>query len=155
NHMVARHQPALLRDGYSMARKEYFLYPTKVTDRFGNTVTYTWNASKPSQLLRIAASDGRQLDFTYVSASSDWVASVTDGTRTWTYAYTPATGANDDPDTVTLPDGSQWVLRLARLVYMNPKPAAVDCASMDGATSRTGWTSGSNPKTGTITSPSG
>src|SRR5690606_18189367 len=39
---------------YIMPRQEVFLYPTKVTDRFGNTVTYSWSANNPWRLLQIA-----------------------------------------------------------------------------------------------------
>lgn len=57
----------------SMKRHEYFLYPTRITDRFGNTVTYSWDSTNPWRLLSITSSDGtsgtsRSLSFTYSSS---------------------------------------------------------------------------------------
>lgn len=88
---------------FGLPRVDVRLYPTKATDRFGNTVIYTWSTVNPKQLLRITASDGRQLTFTYTNGAID---SVTDGARTWTYASTT------DTYTVTNPDGGKWVYRL-------------------------------------------
>lgn len=172
NQMVSRHQSALKRGtaapspglvgtnpsfsvGYVLPRKDFFLFPTKVTDRFGNTVIYTWSTTNPWQLLRIKASDGRQLDFTYVAADSELVASVSDGTRTWRYGYAGINGAPGDADTVSLPDGTQWVYRLDALAYMSTKPNGSFCATIDGKTSRTTWDSGSSTTTGSITAPTG
>ena len=100
------------------------IYPTQVTDRYGNTVTYTWNPAAPAQLLSIQGSDGRTISLSYV-AGTDRVASVTDGTRTWTYAYTADSTPNyfdagfaTTPTyltAVTLPDASSWQFALQPL----------------------------------------
>jgi YD repeat-containing protein len=82
------------------ARSRVFLLATQVTDRFGNWVTYTYNAA--SQLTKIAANDGREIDITW---SGNAVQTATAGTRTWTYGY----GANGSLASVTRPDGSQWL----------------------------------------------
>ncbi|MGE4336804.1 MAG: hypothetical protein AB7E55_12625 [Pigmentiphaga sp.] len=133
--------------GYNLMRKEILLYPTKVTDRFGNSVRYIWSAVNPWQLLRIEADDGRHLDFTYLSATDMRVSKITDGNRTWTYTYTSDLGWTDSPDTLTLPDGSVWAYRLARLSLASPRPYGVSCDEIGGL----------NPTvyTGSITSPSG
>lgn len=87
-------------------RREGWLLPTEVKDRFNNTVTYTYNPSQPWQLLEIRASDGRKLTLTYV-AGSDRIQTVSDGTHTWTYVYSGA-GLSTSLSRVTLPDGSAW-----------------------------------------------
>lgn len=101
---------------YNLQRREYLIYPTKVTDRFGNSVSYQWNPSDPWQLLAIVASDGRRLELAYSSSDARLVTSVRAGSRVWNYGY----GANTD--TVTLPDGSAWQFDLvdfsrARVAY--------------------------------------
>ena len=87
-----------VKTGFSRSR--VFLLATQVTDRFGNWVNYTYNAA--SQLTKIAANDGREIDITW---SGNSVQTATAGTRTWTYGY----GANGSLASVTRPDGSQWI----------------------------------------------
>jgi hypothetical protein len=142
---------------YNLPRNEYILFPTLITDRFGNTVTYVWSTTNPWQLLQIVASDGRQLSFTYGSSvDSSWVTSVTDGTHTWHYAYSPLNGFTDAADTLTLPDGTVWSYSLAKLAYLQLKPESTFCASMNNLTQRTAWDSGSSTQyPGSITSPTG
>lgn len=144
-------------DKYNLPRMDYILFPTVITDRFGNTVTYVWSTTNPWQLLQIVASDGRQLTFSYNSAAnSTWVTSVSDGTRTWQYAYSPYYGFTDDADTLTLPDGNVWRYSLARLINMPLKPTSTNCAAMNNLTQRTTWDNGiSTHYPGSITAPSG
>jgi YD repeat-containing protein len=82
---------------YVLYRQEFFLLPTLVTDRFGNTVTYTWDAQNPKQLTRIEASDGRLLEIAW---SNGRVSQVKHGDKIWTYAGTR----------ITLPDQSYWLV---------------------------------------------
>ena len=128
--------------GYPLPRAEVFLYPTQVTDRFGNTVTYTWDSSNPMRLLHITASDGRQIDLTYASSPSDsyQVATVSDGTRTWTYT---ATGV-----TLPTPDGGAWSWNLDNLRHVRPGATSPTCDVAPTPSS-------GNTATGTITAPSG
>lgn len=90
-------------------RRRNVLYATRVEDRFGNYVTYTysnaWNA--PGKLTQIQASDGRQLSIAYSGAH---VSSVSDGTRTWNYSYVNAASGRKSLSAVTLPDGSAWAI---------------------------------------------
>ncbi|MEI2430694.1 wall associated protein [Lysobacter yananisis] len=81
------------------------LYATRVEDRFGNYVDYTyanaWN--EPVRLTSIQASDGRRLSLSY---TGDVVSSVSDGIRTWTYAT--SAGSRKVLNSVVLPDSSRW-----------------------------------------------
>ena len=93
-----------------IARKEVWILPTRITDRFGNYVSYTYSATKPGNVTRIASSDGRTLTLAYVTDTyGERVSSVSDGTRTWTYGY-HAANEQTDLDYVSLPDGSRWNL---------------------------------------------
>jgi hypothetical protein len=139
-----------------LAMSEISIHPTLVTDRFGNTVTYTFNPSSPNQLLSIASSDGRQINFTYV-AGTNRIQSFTDGVRTWTYSYTaaavdPNAGVPGTPyhlTSVTQPDGSAWAFAL--------QPLHKDLTYGPGATSCPNPMPSVFPddRTGTITHPSG
>jgi len=103
-------------DGNVLARKEVWILPTRITDRFGNSVTYTYDTTNKWQLKTIVGDDGsgipRTITFTYLtpgSTASSLVSTVSDGTRTWTYRY----GAPDGRgplQSVTLPDNSAWQL---------------------------------------------
>jgi len=117
-------QPMVAVD-YILPRVEAFLFPTKVSDRFGNTVTYTWSTTNPWQLLRIKADDGRQLDFTYADSTSPRITSVTDGTRTWRYGY--ALTGPGELVSVTGPDESSWTFDLMPLTRAAPHPLGVMC----------------------------
>lgn len=127
---------------FSLARVEVMVYPTKVTDRFGNYVTYTWSTTNPWQLLQMSASDGRQITLTYPSDSSLLVSSVSDGTHTWTY------GHSGDIDTVTLPDGSSWSSNLGALFRFLMHPAGDGCYLEQSYNN-------ASPVTGTVTAPTG
>lgn len=88
-------------------RKKNYLYATRVEDRFGNYVEYTytnaWNA--PGKLTQITASDGRQISVAY---SNGFVSSISDGARTWNYAYSSTSSGRTTLTAVTLPDASAW-----------------------------------------------
>lgn len=139
-----------------LPREDVILFPTRAADRFGNTVTYNWSSSNPWQLLSIVASDGRRLDFTYVSSSSNQVASITDGVRIWRYTY-DFNGAGEDLLTVTQPDGSAWRFsQLSTLFRISLSPINSYCGGLDGSTGRTSYSSGSGGTvSGSITAPSG
>jgi RHS repeat-associated protein len=98
---------------FTLSRSEVWILPTLITDRFGNTVTYTYDTTDKWKLLNIQSSDGRTLTFTY-EPGTHFVQTVTDGMRTWTYGYalTPYpygwSGGWTNLATVTLPDGSAW-----------------------------------------------
>lgn len=128
-----------LPDYYTLPREEVFIFPTRVRDRFGNTITYSWSSSNPWRLLQILASDGRHLDITYPQGDSNsyQVSSVSDGSRVWNYS----------DGMVTQPDGSVWNFGQSALVFAIPFPTGIDCDRIRNP--------GTSTHVGTITSPTG
>ena len=138
--------PNLLPDGYMLNRREVWMLPTVITDRFGNTVTFTWDATDKRKLKTVASSDGRTLTFTHDGASHR-IKTVNDGSHTWTYNYT-ATAAGFRLSSVTLPDASTWGFNLEPLRHV--------MASVSGAGCNAAGTADVNPSgTGTLTHPGG
>lgn len=126
-------------------RRKNVLYATRVEDRFGNWVTYTYtNAyTAPVRLTAVASSDGRSLSLQY--NSSGYISSISDGSHTWSYQY-----SGDNLTKVTLPDGSSWTIGLAALADVTVQYSTEDsrsCFSME--------TTISGDVTGSITHPSG
>jgi RHS repeat-associated protein len=125
-----------------LVRQEVWIMPTLVTDRFGNTVTYTYDTTDKWKVLTIASSDGRTLTFTYVSGTH-LVQTVSDGTRTWTYSY-----QNNALTSVALPDGSSWQLaNLFPLINNVNVIAGGTCEAPDNIST--------TPFSGSLTHPSG
>jgi RHS repeat-associated protein len=128
--------------GNVLARQEVWIMPTLVTDRFGNTVTYTYDTTDKWKVLTIASSDGRTLTFTYVSGTH-LVQTVSDGTRTWTYSY-----QNNALTSVALPGGSSWQLaNLFPLINNVNVIAGGTCEAPDNIST--------TPLSGSLTHPSG
>lgn len=95
--------------GYEILdRGHYALYATRVEDRFGNWVTYTYSnaANAPVKLDSIESSDGRVITLTYTSGR---VSSVSAHGRSWSYGYNSTDGSLTS---VTLPDSSTWTIDL-------------------------------------------
>ncbi len=131
-----------------LERGRYGLYATRVEDRFGNTVTYTYgnSADAPIKPVKIESSDGRLITLNYSGA---FVSSIVAHGKTWGYAYTA-----NRLTTVTLPDTSAWSINLdgfKRLMirYYQSEPGVQWRACGDpGELYVRGYT-------GTITHPSG
>lgn len=87
-------------NGDSYNRAEIFFLASKIEDRYGNWVEYTYDNTPNRLPIAITASDGRQITITY---SNGRVATVTASGRTWSYQYS-TTGLS----TVILPDASKW-----------------------------------------------
>lgn len=153
---MAQYQEPTLRGGRgvidSLFRRKTALFVTRIEDRFGNWVTYSYNnaANAPSRLSAINSSDGRQLTLGYNAQGH--VASVTNGSQTWQYEY--SSGALS---AVVLPDTTRWQLNLASLSsasfrYFTPAPSASepyrDCFNPGDIYDET-------PVTGSVTHPSG
>jgi YD repeat-containing protein len=68
---------------YGLQRYQAYLMVSNITDRFGNTVDYTYDAS--SRLTRIQASDGREITLGYSGNLKD-IRSVAANGRVWTYS---------------------------------------------------------------------
>jgi RHS repeat-associated protein len=82
-----------------LPRTRYYLLASTITDRFGNTVQFTYNSDgHPTD---IVASDGREIVLSY---SNGRLQTATSEGHAWGYGYT-GTG---DLQQVTLPDNSQW-----------------------------------------------
>jgi len=110
----------------TLNRRRNVLYATRVEDRFGNYVTYTYTntATQPGKLTRIQASDGRQIDITY--NTSGQISGFSDGTRNWTYQYGNVSTPDGTYKTLTavvLPDQSRWTFDFAQFSQtFIPKP---------------------------------
>ncbi|GGA16898.1 hypothetical protein [Dyella nitratireducens] len=94
-----------------LERNDAFMYVTRVVDRFGNSLTYTYNNAN-GNLTGITASDGRSVTIGYDSTGY-LITSVTAqasnvAPRTWTYTYNTSNSALPILTGVTLPDGSAW-----------------------------------------------
>lgn len=104
------------------ARRRNTLYPTRVEDRFGNTVEYEYTNARdqPVRLTQIKSSDGRQIRIGYNTAGA--VSAVTTGTtdtRTWKYEYAGVNSFDHTLTGVIQPDGSRWNISFANLLAAN------------------------------------
>ncbi len=131
---------------YSLNRDEVRIYATRVEDRFGNYVNYTYSGTL---LTRIESSDGRVITLAYNAANK--VSSVTAEAaapaqnRTWTYGYQSSNWLTG----VTLPDGTAWSIATNPLsiTYVTTSPPASPC--------NLPTTFASSASTWTFTHPSG
>lgn len=84
---------------------DVFLYATRVVDRFGNSITYTYDADAPNRLTAITSSDGARIDVGYNAEGK--ISTVTTAGKVWTYGY-----LKDSQGTrlsyIRLPDKSEW-----------------------------------------------
>lgn len=94
-----------------LSRNEVLIYPTRVEDRFGNSVRYVYDPAIPKRLLTIIANDGRRIDLTY--SLDGKVASASAAGRTWSYTYRDKGGLAS----VKLPDGSTWLIDAESAMY--------------------------------------
>ncbi len=122
-----------INDNYSHLVTGFMLYPSKITDRFGNWVSYDWgyrreglstvqtgkmprtetslNLDYQHVLLSISANDGRKIS---LSGADD--VTVTAAGRTWQYHYQTATQGADsniarsNQREVVLPDNSRFIV---------------------------------------------
>jgi YD repeat-containing protein len=96
--------------GSTPTTKQNTYYTTRITDRNGNTLDFTYNTMNGTAfgVQSIAASDGRTVDFTYTNGA---LTKVVGGGATWTYSLTPIPGVAGNQlnlDQVTRPDGTTW-----------------------------------------------
>ncbi|MDZ4116997.1 MAG: RHS repeat-associated core domain-containing protein [Xanthomonadaceae bacterium] len=137
--------PTALNDGSVLARQAIWLLPTRIEDRHGNWVSYSYDSAQPWQLTDITANDGRHLTLTYTADGR--IASVSDGSRTWAYTYV-GTGNTASLSAAQRPDGSSWSFSLpgGSINYDTGSAKCENSGSMDA---------GANSFTGSITHPSG
>ncbi len=142
-----------------LLRREGRMLVTRIEDRFGNSVTYTYSGDDVTD---IAASDGRHVTLTYetdasTGASSHRVSTITEqggaaGNRTWTYSYVKST-ANlvYTLTSVQQPDGSSWGYDLDRFngAWVDTRESGGTCATAGVPSNMT------TPFNATLTHPSG
>jgi RHS repeat-associated protein len=88
------------------------LYATRVEDRFGNWVEYSYNhtPTQPMRLNQITSSDNRTITLGY--NSNGLVSTVTENNRTWNYSYSTLPGRKSLTGlsrTDSLNPGDSWV----------------------------------------------
>ncbi|UOV04599.1 hypothetical protein MUU75_16065 [Pseudoxanthomonas mexicana] len=96
----------------SMSRVVVYFLVTRIEDRFGNWVNYSYNGAN---LSRIEASDGRFIQISGWSGAN--VTSVVSSVGTWLYSYSGST------TTVTRPDGSTWRYAGTGELRIEPTPS--------------------------------
>ncbi|GAA0264612.1 hypothetical protein [Rhodanobacter caeni] len=128
-----------------LRRREASMLVTKVEDRFGNTLTYSYDGANLSQ---IKASDGRLLTLSYVPGTSR-ISTATlqssGASRVWSYQY--GTDVYHVLNKVTLPDNTSWSFDMADFLASDMDPAGGTCSTPARLSTQT-WT-------GSITHPSG
>ncbi len=121
--MVERKAPTLLGppiSEYGRAvtfRKRAFLLASRIEDRFGNWVNYTYSVDK---LTQINSSDGRTITLTYNGSN---IVSATANSRVWSYQYVDNNLVNDPGlslSQVTLPDSSKWKYQKVGALVSSP-----------------------------------
>ena len=132
-----------------LARSEYWWLPTRVEDRFGNYVNYTYEGAHPERITSIQSNDGRTISFVYDAFGR--IATATANERTWVYNYVNASSDYGVAlNRVDQPDGSSWSFDLSavqrRLVVGS---LYSDCTGPSAPGSFGGHS------TGSMTSPSG
>ncbi|GAB2789967.1 RHS repeat protein [Dyella kyungheensis] len=103
---VTRNPGAVEASGTTRPRVKVYLLASRIEDRFGNWVSYSYDGSgKP---LSITASDGRNITLTYTNGV---ITSAQVNDKQWTYQYqTYGTGGETQQrlSIVHLPDNSAW-----------------------------------------------
>ncbi|MGE5183006.1 MAG: RHS repeat domain-containing protein, partial [Acidobacteriota bacterium] len=131
----------------TLDREAAWMMATKVEDRFGNWVKYTYDPSEPLHLKQITSSDGRAITLTY-SGTTNIVQTVGDGSHTWSYGYT-YNGSYYSLSSVTRPDASKWQISFDTLNHISwSYPNPWTCGAP-------GTPSAPYTFTGSITHPSG
>ena len=116
---------------FQIGRRMGYMLATRVEDRFGNWVTYSYGAG--GKLSSIDASDGRKVSFDYIADGSQ-IAQVnivtSEGTRSWKYSY-GSTATGYTLTRVERPDGKGWDYDFQGLGYQVKSPmqsTPSDCA---------------------------
>lgn len=131
---------------YRMDLYKASMLVTRIEDRFGNYLTYTYDGSK---LTSISGSDGRLVTFTWATDGSHITGMTTAG-RTWTYEY-----ATSRLSRLVYPDGTDMRFNLDALRTIYTTQSTLDCnptpdeeSMLDGGLDPTAYI-------GSITGPSG
>ena len=87
--------------GYAKTRMEVYLLASRIEDRFGNSVSISYNGN--GHPIAITGSDGRQITLSY---SGNRLQSASANGRTWNYGY-----SGSALQRVTQPDGAAWTFQ--------------------------------------------
>ncbi len=121
----ARMTATASRPGYTWSLPQYeaSMLPSRIEDRFGNYVTYSYNGAK---LTAISSSDGRALSIEWRS-DADLIAKITaqpssGAPRAWTYQYQNPTqsAAPVRLSSLTQPDSRLWIFNLETVASSSP-----------------------------------
>ena len=100
---------------FPVSRVRVWLMVTRIEDRFGNRVNYTWTDDRLTGIQSDGvgtADDNRTLTISYTDGQVSSILASGTPSRTVSYAYVPASGG-PALHTVTLPDASTWVYQYA------------------------------------------
>jgi hypothetical protein len=123
-----------------VARRTAMMMVSRVEDRFGNSLLYSYDAS--GDLASVQASDGRRLVLTYEPSQSYGMNLTRVRTATlyasdapsrmWTYTYTAAANAVQHLTGVVQPDGKAWSFNLKGLHYSLGAAPIIEYDPYDG-----------------------
>lgn len=148
----------------NLPRLRVLLYASRVEDRFGHYVDYTYggNGAAEDELTRIEADDGRRIDIAWVNGHIDTVTAqpqLADDSdadthpRVWQYGYDSFNKSLTD---VTLPDSSTWAYDLSDLNYGGRSLGGAICRSSSTNPDYSNSThTGGTTLDGTVTTPAG
>ena len=108
-------------------------YVTKITDKNGNWISITYNSPQDNgaPINTVTTNDGRSLTYFYTPPDAFGLvklASITDGTRTWSYSYIDGSTLGGLPagtfllSKVTLPDNTAWIYSYNGSLGLNTNP---------------------------------
>ncbi len=166
NDSDATNSPQVSDSAY-MSRSRALLYATRVEDRFGHYVNYTYggNGAAEDELTRIEADDGRRIDIAWVNGHIDTVTAqpqladdlddhgnpnLDTNPRVLHYGYD---SFNTSLTGVTLPDSSAWAYDLSSLHVGGRELGGALCLEPDNYRSTTH--SGGTTLDGSVTTPAG
>jgi YD repeat-containing protein len=123
DHMVYRWAPAtnLERLGV-LLRDQVSLLATRVEDRFGNVLTYSYDGDR---LTGVTRNSEAQIDIAYRSDAPSLIDKVTlrpdaSSPRVWSYHYADVGGGRETLTEVINPDGTSWTFDLRGLTEAAP-----------------------------------
>lgn len=105
---------------YYADRQRVFMLVTQVEDRFGNTVTYSYNGSQLTSITsNTSTGNPRSISLTW---SGNNIASANSALGTWQYGYGADSGGRTVLTSVTRPDQSAWTYIITSGALETTKP---------------------------------
>lgn len=152
-------QPQASSGTARLPRLEARLYATRVEDRFGHRVDYTYGGPNNNELTHIEADDGRQITIHWTNGHIDQVTAQPQldnngdpqtHSRNWLYGYD---SFNASLTAVMLPDNSTWDYDLKTLAHAALSLDGAECNEVSGNYSNGG--AGGATISGSVTTPGG